>query len=420
MNALDLILTTQWAMSREPLELMLQIVRQRESGERVSRLLDTGPRVSAEGDTDSRPDWCTWAEKAREYESVLLQGGSRLEGARRAILRDGVAVVPLIGPVFRRSNLMTDLSGAQSLELFARDLAVAVANPDVKAILLDIDSPGGQAAGIAETAAHIVAMNRKKPVCAYVGGTGASAAYWLAVACGSITLSPTAIVGSIGVLGAYQRDSRDEVTIVSSQSPNKKPDLDTEEGRAEIQRVIDDLAAVFVSDVARYRAVSEATVLSDFGAGGVLVGRKAVAAGMADRVGNLEATLKALASDPHGLPGRRKRAEADGDVSAEDDLQVQGAAPAAKPFEDELLALLAGAQGSIDRAREIHSKRAEEGRTLSQARRQQLEQVRDAFTALLDETRPRASEADRLRLAAQAQAIEAEALKTTVCALLGG
>lgn len=419
MNALDLVTTTEWAMLQEPLERFLEIARDRAA----DRLAATLEARSGHADAD-RPEWCTWADREQEYRAVQLQGGGKLEGSRRAILRDGVALVPVLGPIFRRGNLMTELSGATSLEMIARDLAAAMASESVKAILLEVDSPGGQASGIAELAAHLVAMNRKKPIHAYIGGTGASAAYWLAAACGGITLSPTALVGSIGVLAAYQRDAEDEITIVSSQSPKKKPDLETAEGRAQIQQVLDDLAAVFVSDVARYRAVSEGTVLSDFGQGGVLVGRNAVRVGMADRLGSLESTLRALAQDPQSMCNRRKRAETDTDPTATgetaEDPQLQGEPPAGLPFEDELSALLAGVDGSIARARAIHGQRQQDGRSLSAARREQLAAVRERLDTLLRETEPRATEAARARLVLEAQAIEAELLANAVSGLLEG
>lgn len=414
MNALDLITTTQWAMLREPLETMLQIARDR-AADRLAGLLEAREPGRVE-----TPEWCTWAERTREYEAILLHGGGKLEGSRRALLRDGVAVVPVLGPIFRRANLMTELSGATSLELVARDLSVAMASESVKSILLEIDSPGGEVSGVAELAGHLMAMNRKKPVCAYVGGSGASAAYWLAAACGGITASSTALLGSIGVLAAYRKDRGEEVTIVSSQSPRKKSSLETDEGRQEAQRVVDELAAVFVGDVARYRAVSEATVLNDFGQGGVMVGRRAVQAGLADRIGTLESTLRALAENPQAMTDRRRRAESDADLAASAGTEsLEGEAPAAGPFEREISTLLADVERSKARAREIHACRRAEGRSLSPQRREQLAAVRDGLTELLRLTEPRASAAERIRLAMQASAMQAARLRQEVGALLG-
>jgi hypothetical protein len=92
------------------------------------------------------------------------------------------------------------------------------------------------------------------------------------------------------------------IEFVSSQSPHKRPDPSTEAGKAQIQATADDLADVFVDAVAANRGVSRDAVLSDFGRGGSLVGSKAVAAGMADRVGSLEQVIAELARGE--TPGR--------------------------------------------------------------------------------------------------------------------
>jgi hypothetical protein len=81
------------------------------------------------------------------------------------------------------------------------------------------------------------------------------------------------------------------IEIVSSQSPNKRPDVTTDAGRAQVQTLVDRLGQEFVATVAANRRTTEAKVLTDFGQGGVLVGADAVAAGMADQVTTLERLL---------------------------------------------------------------------------------------------------------------------------------
>jgi hypothetical protein len=75
------------------------------------------------------------------------------------------------------------------------------------------------------------AARGKKPIIAYVGGTGASAAYWLASAADKVVISPTAVLGSIGVQVAYReaaaKAGEKTYRFVSSQSPNKNPELGT-------------------------------------------------------------------------------------------------------------------------------------------------------------------------------------------------
>jgi ClpP class serine protease len=232
-------------------------------------------------------------------EAVATRLGRPLDNARTAETFGATAVIPITGPIFRYANLFTEISGATSLEILARDFQAALDAPTVEQIVLSINSPGGQSTGIAEFAGLVRAS--PKPVTAYVGDLAASAAYWIAAAAGEIVASPTALFGSIGVVMTYQPPTvrpgeQPTVEIVSSVSPLKRADPTTEAGRGEAQRIVDHLAAVFVADVADYRGVSQDTVIADFGRGSLLVGQYAVAAGMADRTGSLQSLIA-------GVPG---------------------------------------------------------------------------------------------------------------------
>lgn len=220
-----------------------------------------------------------------------------LEGAERAQIRDGVAVISATGPLLRRANIFTAISGATSYDIMRRDLQAAV-DAGVKGVLLDVDSPGGAVNGAAELAQAVYDLRGKVPVIAYVGGTGASAAYWIASAADAVVIDPTAILGSIGVqmamtVGADEKGAN-TFTFISSQSPMKNADPATKDGAAALQAMVDSLAQVFVETVARNRGVPVATVLANFGKGGVFVGKQAVAAGLADRTGTFESVLTEL------------------------------------------------------------------------------------------------------------------------------
>jgi ClpP class serine protease len=153
--------------------------------------------------------------------------------------------------------------------------------------------------GVSEFAQMVRAGTRVKPVTAYVGGMAASGGYWIASAASSILVADTAVLGSIGVVvGMYVEDDETYVEIVSTQSPGKRPNVRTTEGRAQIQSDVDALANVFINTVARNRSVMAERVLSDFGRGGVLIGQAAVDAGMADGVSTLEALIAQRARKP--------------------------------------------------------------------------------------------------------------------------
>lgn len=230
-------------------------------------------------------------------EAVAAKIGRPLDNTRAVTVRDGVAVLPISGPIFRHANLFTQCSGATSIESLATDFRQAVDDRAVQAIILEINSPGGEVDGTSEFAQQVFEARGEKPVVAYVSHLGASAAYWIASACDEVVCADTGCLGSIGVVGAA-RISKDKnlIEFVSSQSPNKRPNPETEAGRAQLQKHVDDLADVFIQTVARNRDMAAEDVIRQGGAGGILVGQHAVDAGLADRLGTLEGLIAELSS----------------------------------------------------------------------------------------------------------------------------
>lgn len=255
-----------------------------------------------------------WEIANRAPEAVQARQGKPMDGTRTAERRENVAVVPVIGPIFRYADMFTDLCGGVTVEHLARDITTALDDPTCSAIVLEIDSPGGEAAGIGELAAMIRQGTARKPIVAYAGNQCASAAYWIASACSEVVAAPAAMLGSIGVvMGCTVKAPRAGETryqFVSSQSPGKRPDLATEGGRSQVQELVDKLATVFISAVADYRGVTPEAVASDFGKGGELVGQHAVDARMADRLGSLESVLADLQSSDRDGDGPRSRTSA--------------------------------------------------------------------------------------------------------------
>lgn len=239
------------------------------------------------------------SRETSDLEAVAAKRAARMDNTDRAGIRDGVAVVPVIGPITRRASLFSDVSGLTSVDSIAKDFNAALSDPHINGILLDIDSPGGEVTGINELAAMFAEGQKIKPVVAYVGGTGASAAYWLASGAQEIVIDDTARLGSIGVVMAVPNPSArraSDLEFVSSQSPYKRVSPTTEAGKQKLQAHVDALAKVFIDAVARNRGVTAEQVESDFGRGGLLVGQAAVNAGLADRLGSFESTLKQIAS----------------------------------------------------------------------------------------------------------------------------
>ncbi|MEA2861897.1 MAG: hypothetical protein QOC72_3936 [Methylobacteriaceae bacterium] len=243
-----------------------------------------------------------------------------LEGAQGARIRDGIAILDVYGPMFRRANILASIFQMSSYDVLRRDLQSAIDDPAVKGILLNVDSPGGEVNGASELAQAVFGARGRKPIVAYVGGQGSSAAYWLLSGADGIVVNETAQLGSLGVVATVtDRREADRMNgvvrheIVSSQSPHKRADVATDAGRSRIQASVDSIADVFVAQVAQHRGVTRERVLSDFGRGDVFVGKAAVDAGLADEVGNFEQVLGSMVA---GRKWGRKTAMVTSNTSA--------------------------------------------------------------------------------------------------------
>lgn len=231
---------------------------------------------------------------APDFERAAQIAADRAGRARAANLlsrRRGIAVLPIHGPIFPRANLFTEISGATSIDRLTAAFREARADKDIAGIVLDIDSPGGAVTGVSEFAAMVRASS--KPVVAYAGGMMASAAYWIGSAAHSIAVADTSWSGSIGVASMYYiDDDASVVEVVSTQSPLKRKDVRTDEGRAIAQRHVDELADVFIGAVAQYRGLTPQFVREQFGKGDVLIGHAAERIGMVDSVSTFEDMIR--------------------------------------------------------------------------------------------------------------------------------
>jgi ClpP class serine protease len=255
---------------------------------------------------------------ADEQISISAQLGTKVQGSRMSFIKDGVGSLQINGPIIPRADAFTDVSGLASIDRLTSEFRQLEADPDVKTILLVMDSPGGAVTGVSEFAAMVRASS--KPVAVYVYGMAASAAYWIASAAQEIIVADTGIVGSIGVVVSVRKARNEEIEIVSSQSPNKRPDVETDEGKDEIRKLVNGLADVFISTVAKNRGVSTEKVLSDFGRGGMVLPTAAISAGMADGVATLSEYFEAVAS------GRLSGEEAENGTAKVNNLTVRASA----------------------------------------------------------------------------------------------
>jgi len=234
--------------------------------------------------------------RAPESEQVALTSilGEKVRGSAFSFIDGNVGFLQINGPIIPRADDFAEASGVTSIERLTAEFQSLEANREVERIALVIDSPGGAITGISEFATMLA--KSEKPLTAYVYGHAASAAYWIASAADSIIMGDTSAVGSIGVVMTIWKGDDDEVEIISSQSPNKRPDIDSEEGRAELQTMVDQLAEVFIKAVATNRGVDAKAVPKRFGAGGMKLSKAAISSGMADGEMTLVEFVSAVAS----------------------------------------------------------------------------------------------------------------------------
>jgi signal peptide peptidase SppA len=213
----------------------------------------------------------------------------------------GVAVIPIHGTLVRRTVGLEAESGLTSYSGLAAQLDAAIGNPAVSAILLDIDSPGGESGGVFDLADRIRAASQIKPVWAVANDMAFSAAYALASAASRVFVSRTGGVGSIGVIAMHvdqsEKDAQDGVHYTAVFAGDRKNDLNphepiSSEAHAFLKAEVNRIYGLFVETVARHRGI-EASAVRDTEAG-LFFGQAAVAMGLADAIGTFDEALAQL------------------------------------------------------------------------------------------------------------------------------
>jgi signal peptide peptidase SppA len=248
------------------------------------------------------------AMEPRALEAFLRDGprAARLGGDGSAKeagyeLSDGVAVVPVEGPLFDRGWSFLGLVDFEGYDTVAARVRAAMADREARAVVLQFDSPGGMVAGCADGARAIraAADGAGKPLVAHADELCASAAYWLATAADRIVVPDTGTAGSVGVIAAFPdasaRLEREGLRVHVITSGAAKADGHSAvpmspEARARLQAEVDQLAGVFAADVARRRRMTADAVRALEAR--VFIGGEAVRAGLADDVGNLDAAVR--------------------------------------------------------------------------------------------------------------------------------
>lgn len=274
-----------WLTTPETLDVILSIANKRLNGEQFSN----------------------------EYlEEIMLRNNNHDDGESEIQVVNGVGILPIMGPIFGKANLMTQLSGATSLEVSQSHLREMVKDESIHSILLNIDSGGGTSDLVQEMGDEIYNARQSKPVYAIANTDAGSAAYWLASQANKTFVTPSGSVGSIGAFTVHEDQSVADAqsgvkySFISAgqyKTEGNPHEALTDEGRQFRQERIDELYGNFVGAVARGRGVSTDTVKESFGGGRMLSSTKAKQAGLVDDVVSYDSLLGSLSRTSSSMRG---------------------------------------------------------------------------------------------------------------------
>lgn len=219
--------------------------------------------------------------------------------------RKGVAVIEVDGVIAKKMNMFSRISGGVSTQLLASTFRQALDDRGVTAIVMVVDSPGGEVDGTQDLAELIYSSRDVKPIVTLADGLMASAGYWIGAAAGKVyAANDTTIVGSIGVVASHTDVSKAEESYgyktteitagrykrIASQYAPLSP-----EGRQSIQDQVDYIYSVFLDAVAKYRGAASAEAVHESMADGRLFfGQQAVDNGLVDGVATLDQIIESL------------------------------------------------------------------------------------------------------------------------------
>ncbi len=315
-------------------------------------------------------------------EASRFEGSSVVEdenGARRSVpyrvTREGVGIITVTGSLVNRGAWIGASSGLTSYEGIGHQLKTVAADPSVRSVILDLHSPGGEAVGAFEVASLVRELSARKRTVAVVNGMAASAAYAIASGASEIVTTETGVSGSIGVVLLHADFSRqldrEGITPTLIHAGAHKVDGNpfeplTADVRDDLQAEVNAFYDAFLATVAKGRGNRLTAAAARKTEARTFIGKAAVDAGVADRVGTFEQVLADLSrassgrstsqnrrtsmSETSGAPAANEdagipKAEHDAAVkTARAEGKAEGEAIGAKTATDQFVAAL-GAEG---------------------------------------------------------------------------
>jgi signal peptide peptidase SppA len=261
-------------------------------------------------------------------------------GKRNAAGKGSVAVIPVTGIISHRMSMMNEISGGGggSIQSLTAQFRQALEDGNCKAIVFDVDSPGGSVEGVMELAQEIYDARKIKPITSVSNCMACSAAYWLASAASELVVSPSGQCGSIGVYMMTQDESEAlknegiKINLIKAgkyKAEGHPSQPLTDEAQTFLQSQVDSVYSMFVKAVAQQRGVSQGSVREGMGQGRSLLASDAVKANLADRTGTLDDVLA-----KYGVKNRAAGSGSRASAQAED-TQGDIAAAAVPPEDDD-------------------------------------------------------------------------------------
>ena len=276
---------------------------------------------------------------------------------------NGIAVLPVTGTLVHRLGGMRPFSGMTGYDGIVACLQQAMADSQVRGVLLDIDSPGGQAAGAFDCADMIYRLRQQKPVWALCNDTACSAAMLLASACSRRLVTQTSRIGSIGVMmshvsyAGHLAQAGVDITLIyagAHKVDGNQFEALPAEVRQDMQQRIDAAHRMFAEKVAMYTGLSVDAVTGTEAA--VFEGQSGIEAGLADELINASDAISVMATalNSNVRGGTMPQLTAT-EAAVQENQRVMGILTCQEAKGREQLAtMLAGQQGmSVEQARAI-------------------------------------------------------------------
>lgn len=241
---------------------------------------------------------------------ALTPSNDRGSNKPYAVTPSNIAIIPVHGTLVHRAAFFDAMSGITSYQRLGNLIQAAAQDNDVRGILLDIDSPGGEASGLFDLADRIKAIGGGKPLWAIANEEAFSAAYAIASAADKLYAPRSALAGSIGVIALHVdqsvKDAKAGLTYTAIYAGERKADFSrheplSDQARARIQSVVDDQYGLFVAAVARHRNMEEQQVRGTQAQ--VYTAPEAQALNLIDGIATLGEVLTLLEAETRGTAG---------------------------------------------------------------------------------------------------------------------